>query len=186
MDKISRREALRRTSLIIGGGALGSSIVTGVLSGCKPDISKDWIPELLSIRQADLAAELVDIILPTTSTPGAKDALVHRFIDSMMAGYLSEEDRKVIFDGLKMLEEKGFKNGTDEQKYGMVKAMAEEAQIKNDHSGNSFYVMIKEMTLLGYFTSDVGANLALNYDPIPGGYEGCISLDKAGGKTWAT
>jgi len=45
---------------------------------------------------------------------------------------------------------------------------------------------MKNMTVLGYFNSEVGATMAANYDKIPGKYEGCIDIDKYGGKVWAT
>ena len=45
---------------------------------------------------------------------------------------------------------------------------------------------MKNMTVLGYFNSEVGATMATNYDKILGKYEGCIDIDKYGGKVWAT
>ena len=49
-----------------------------------------------------------------------------------------------------------------------------------------FITMMKELTLLGYFTSETGATQVLQYAPVPGAYFGCQSLAEAGGKTWAT
>jgi hypothetical protein len=43
---------------------------------------------------------------------------------------------------------------------------------------------MKELTLLGYFTSEVGATKALRYVPIPGRFDGCIPYKK-GDKAWA-
>ena len=46
---------------------------------------------------------------------------------------------------------------------------------------------MKELTLLGYFTSEPGATQVLQYRPSPGAYQACIPLAQAGnGKTWAT
>ena len=48
----------------------------------------------------------------------------------------------------------------------------------------TFFHQIKELTLLGYFTSEpVGKNV-LHYDPIPGRYDGCIPLSEVGNKSW--
>jgi hypothetical protein len=46
--------------------------------------------------------------------------------------------------------------------------------------------MTKELTLLGFFTSQVGATQVLQYVAVPGSYHACIPLEEAGnGKTWA-
>jgi hypothetical protein len=44
---------------------------------------------------------------------------------------------------------------------------------------------MKELTLLGYFTSEPGATKALRYVAVPGRYDGCIPYKK-GDKAWAT
>jgi len=49
-----------------------------------------------------------------------------------------------------------------------------------------FFNILKEITLLGYFTSETGASKVLNYDPVPGGFKGCEDLTDLGDKTWAT
>ena len=45
--------------------------------------------------------------------------------------------------------------------------------------------MMKELTLLGFFTSEIGATKALRYVAVPGKYVGCIPYNK-GDKAWAT
>ena len=50
-----------------------------------------------------------------------------------------------------------------------------------------FVLMMKELTMLGFFTSKPGATEVLQYEPVPGAYKGCLPLSEAGnGKTWAT
>ncbi|MFM8850187.1 MAG: gluconate 2-dehydrogenase subunit 3 family protein, partial [Cytophagales bacterium] len=50
-----------------------------------------------------------------------------------------------------------------------------------------FFLMAKELTLLGYFNTEVGATQVLQYEAVPGAYKGCIPLKEAGqGRTWAT
>jgi hypothetical protein len=44
---------------------------------------------------------------------------------------------------------------------------------------------MKQLTLLGYFTSEIGATQTLRYVAVPGKYEGCIPYKK-GDKAWAT
>ena len=45
--------------------------------------------------------------------------------------------------------------------------------------------LLRELTLLGYFTSEIGATQAMAYEAVPGGYRGCVDL-KPGQKAWAT
>ena len=47
-----------------------------------------------------------------------------------------------------------------------------------------YFSMMKQLTLLGYFTSEVGSTKALRYVPVPGRYEGCIPYKK-GDRAWA-
>jgi hypothetical protein len=48
-----------------------------------------------------------------------------------------------------------------------------------------YFTMMKQLTLWGYFTSEIGATKALRYVAVPGKYEGCIPYKK-GDKAWAT
>ncbi len=186
MDKINRREALQKACEIMGG-ALSTSLVMGVLAGCKADPALDWTPEALTSQEALIVAALAEQILPETSTPGARQVGVARFIDSMVAGYLPEAERNAFMDGLASLAERKFSRKTPEEQLAMVTGLAEEArQQMRDSDSKPFFLLAKEMTVLGFFTSEVGATQVLNYDPIPGGFQGCMPLDEAGGKTWAT
>ena len=47
-----------------------------------------------------------------------------------------------------------------------------------------FYTILKDLTLTGYFTSEIGCTQALEYVKVPGRYDGCITL-KPGQKAWA-
>ncbi|MBD2699616.1 gluconate 2-dehydrogenase subunit 3 family protein [Spirosoma sp. BT702] len=47
-----------------------------------------------------------------------------------------------------------------------------------------FYSILKDLTLTGYFTSEIGATQALEYVAVPGRYDGCVPL-KPGQKAWA-
>ncbi len=52
-------------------------------------------------------------------------------------------------------------------------------------SPRHYFTMMKELTLLGFFTSEPGATKALRYAAIPGKYEPCTPYKK-GDKAWAT
>ena len=56
---------------------------------------------------------------------------------------------------------------------------------KKETDPTHYFKMMKELTLLGFFTSEIGATKALRYVAVPGKYEGCIPYNK-GDKAWAT
>ncbi|NJM26523.1 MAG: gluconate 2-dehydrogenase subunit 3 family protein [Bacteroidia bacterium] len=73
-----------------------------------------------------------------------------------------------------------------EDQAAYVTAMHEEA-LKAEGGERPFIMQMKELTMLGYFTSEAGATQVLQYEAVPGAYHGCIPLSEAGnGKTWAT
>ncbi|MCB1124266.1 MAG: gluconate 2-dehydrogenase subunit 3 family protein [Verrucomicrobiae bacterium] len=185
MERIDRREALRRTSILLGG-ALSSSVVAGTISGLAAATTPDWKPKTLNAGQVRLVDELAERILPETATPGARQAGVVRFIDSMVADFLREPEREVFFKGLEKLEAIGFLEEDVPGRNKVIDALANDRSREADRDSKPFFHLVKEMTLLGFFTSEVGATQFLNYDPVPGGYRGCISLEEAGGKAWAS
>ena len=83
---MDRREALKASSLILGY-TLTAGTAAALLQGCKAETKSDWTPKTLSQEQADLLAEICEAILPKTDTPGAKDALCHRYIDEMLTNF---------------------------------------------------------------------------------------------------
>jgi len=104
---------------------------------------------------------------------------------------LNPTERTAVF---KEVEKKAFAERTrrDEQakkeqeriKQGLDKETSEHKSVPVQLQSPLFYFTIKELTLLGYFTSEIGATQALEYVPVPGRYEGCIDL-KPGQKAWA-
>jgi len=56
---------------------------------------------------------------------------------------------------------------------------------QNRFLGKSFFTTLKEYTVEGYCTSEMGATRGLAYIHIPGKYLGCIPM-QPGQKVWAT
>ena len=55
---------------------------------------------------------------------------------------------------------------------------------KKQRMSPHYFSLMKQLTLLGFFTSEVGATKALRYVPVPGRYEGCVPYKK-GDKAFA-
>ena len=194
---MDRREALKRTALLMGGMVSGPAIM-GVLKGCTAKPGIDWKPEFLSNDQASIVTQVAEIIIPRTDTPGAKDVGVPSFIDQMLKEVYSKEDQDFFISGLKEFNEGAeqeygdeFADLDDEEQTAYVTkvhAAAVEAENASDTAPKRpFILMMKELTMLGFFTSEPGATQVLQYVPVPGAYKGCIPLSEAGnGRSWAT
>jgi hypothetical protein len=120
------------------------------------------------------------VILPRTSTPGAKDAKVERFIDSMIAGWMSPGQKEMTISGLNHLISQGFTDLSFQEQTRFVQDLLYEEE------GRNFFRQFKQIAVLGLFTSETGATQILQYDEIPGAYYGCEDLEELGGRTWAT
>ena len=189
---MDRREALRKTAMLMGG-VVSVPAIMGILNGCVAKPSVNWKPLFFSEDQATLISQVSEIIIPKTDTPGAKDVGVPQFIDLMLKDVYAAEDQGKFIDGLNAFDEAVIKEYgdrfielDDEKQVSFVKKVHDEAQ-KSDSGweNRSFILKVKELTLLGFFTSEPGATQVLQYEPVPGEYKGCIPLSEVG-KTWAT
>ena len=197
---MDRREALRRTAMLMGG-ALSAPAILGVMNGCAAKPTIDWKPEFLSPEQGETITRLTEIIIPATDTPGAKETGVPAFIDKMLKDVYSKAEQDRFIEGLKAFEERAENEAGDkfmeldaEEQTSFVTKVHEDDVQKFSTSRYArppvpkpFLLTVKEMTLLGFFTSEAGATQVLQYQAVPGGYNGCVPLSEAGnGKTWAT
>ena len=190
---IDRREALRRAALVLGG-ALSTSTIAGVLAGCEERRTPDgaWTPRALTVDQLDLVATIAEHILPETDSPGARAVGVHRFIDAMLADSSPDEERRRFLAGLADVDARarqshgrGFlRCATHEQRSLLDQLDREAFAAPLDRAATPFFRTMKELTLVGYYTSEAGAVRELRHAPVPGRFEGCVPLDQIG-RTWA-
>jgi hypothetical protein len=196
METIDRREALKKTAWIMGA-AVSASTVAAFLQSCKSAPDLNYKPVFFTEDQARIVSELAEVIIPKTDTPGAKDVGVPNFIDLMLKECYKEEDQKSFLEGLAKFDADAKAAYGDsfiylkpEQKLEFVKKANEAAiaEVKKDPAAKRpFILTAKEMTMLGFFSSEPGATQVLQYVAVPGSYKGCIPLSEAGnGKTWAS
>lgn len=212
MSAIDRREALKRTAALLGG-VISIPTMSAVLSGCQPSGSgSDWSPAALSDHQNDLVIAISEHIIPATDTPGAKAAQVNRFIDGMLAESFLEKDRTQFLDGLDAVDARSqemhgapFLDTSAEQQVALLEALDEEAHDPQTSQNIEsppyyrdddlpadapppeeapFFRMMKELTLIGYYTSEIGATQELRFDPVMGRYDPCVPLEEIG-RAWA-
>jgi gluconate 2-dehydrogenase gamma chain len=194
---MDRREALKRTAWIMGG-MVSAPAIMGVLNGCTAKQTIDWKPVFFNEDQGILIGQVTEIIIPKTDTPGAKETGVPGFIDQMLKEVYSKEDQDTYMEGLKAFDDAAKKEYGDpfnelsaENQAAFVKKVHDEAVDAEKNTKPApkrpFILMTKELTMLGYFTSEPGATQVLQYEAVPGSYKGCIPVSEAGnGKTWAT
>lgn len=188
-NKIDRKEAIKRAGLLLGGVVFAPNIL-GVLNGCSATPG-EWTPKLFSEKQARLVTALADVILPADDYPAASELGVPEFIETIVDEVYNEEETQEFLDGLDRFAndytanlDADFFDGNDNEKYDFTYYQNRLA-VEEDPESNPFILTFKQLTLLGYFTSEVGASEVLRYTPVPGRFDGCIPFEEVG-KTWAT
>ena len=164
---MNRREALERIALVLGA-SLGAPAVAR--AAAEALLTDSYAPRALTPAQLEQVATIADEIIPRTDTPGARDAGVHRFIDTMLAEYYTKPERDRFITGL------------DAVKGSTTLATTLEQLDRDGH--DQFFRMMKELTILGYYTSQPGATKELRYVQVPGRYDGCVPFP-ATGRAWA-
>ncbi|MEM6345526.1 MAG: gluconate 2-dehydrogenase subunit 3 family protein [Bacteroidota bacterium] len=188
---MDRREALKHSAVILG--MVSASSVLGVMSGCKAGRTIDWKPSVLTEEQAKLVGDIAERIIPKSDTPGAIEAGVDAFIDAMLNGYLKEDEVAAFMTGLvevdaisNSLYEKKFMDLKPEEQDAVLTEIAEhEDKLAGEARAIAFFPKIKELTITGYFTSELVAEKHLNYRPVPGQFVGCVDIAEVGNIVWA-
>ena len=211
---MNRRDALMRVATLVGATvalpALGHSAMADKLEASAAQRLATGKPVLFTADQDALVADLADVIIPTTKTPGAKAAKVNEIIDMVLKDCYKQPDQQRFIDGLTQTQKlsqdaygktfsqldntqridimKKLEADAKTQKADMARAVAgqQDVQMPRGKRNNvtPFFSMLKDLTLMGYFTSEIGATQALEYVAVPGRYDGCVPL-KPGQKAWA-
>ena len=196
---MNRREALKRIAFLMGG-TVSAAAILAIEKGYAATTAAGSRPAVLNPPQLAVVSAVAEIMIPRTDTPGAIDVGVPGFIDLMLKEVYTQEDRNRYLAGLAQLDAAGqgehrrkFVALEPTQQIALVRqvhdtAVAEErrSQRAGGHLQRPFILMTKELTLLGFFTSEVGATRILQYAAIPGSYHACIPLEEAGnGRSWA-
>lgn len=191
---MNRRDALSRVALLFGGTIIGAEFF---LSGCKNPDAKSAGTMDFSEKNIAFLDEVAETILPETpSSPGAKAAKVGDFMKTMVTDCYEEKDQKIFMEGIGKLNDAAkkkydntFDKLTPEQRKEFLIGLDKEAKdyttSKKEGDPNHYFTLMKQLTILGFFTSKIGATQALNYIPVPGRWEGCIEYKK-GDKAYAT
>jgi hypothetical protein len=184
---MNRREMLRYTALISGGVA-SASFATVYLSGCTNPTREVSDLHFFEPEQFDLVSRLADTILPRTSSPSATDVNVHYTIDTMI-GRVFDMDFKSNF----RQKWNKFENHLTEREFlqleqsGRVNILRN-LELNRDSEleiARQVYFELKQQVIAYYLTTEKISREHLNYLPVPGYYEPCISVDEVANTAWA-
>lgn len=186
---LSRREAIARIAVLMGGAVIGSEIM---LHGQTTPATAGN----LTFTSAEIALldEIGETIIPTTNTPGAKAVQIGAFMVSMVNECYEEPNRAAFKAGLpKVHAAATAKFGHDflaaspiERTAVLNELDAEQRRYtltKTKDDPAHYFRMMKQLTLLGYFTSETGATQALRFTEVPGRYDGNAPYRK-GDRAW--
>ena len=196
---MQRRKAIQ---LLLGTAALPllPRDVFALLRQVHSDLPAAPALKTLNPHQDATVTTMAELIIPQTDTPGAKATRVNEFIDLILSEWFDEEERAGFLAGLAKVDTqanelygKDFVDCSPLQQKQLMTAFDEDltelrqAEIhpaRRRHAvpaGKSFFYAMKQLTLVGYFTSEQGARQALHYEIIPSQHVQCAPLPEEEG-----
>jgi hypothetical protein len=192
---IDRREAIRRVSALLGGIAFvgGSTLITACERGQRASSAGAGTFTTEDIGFLD---EVAETILPETKTPGAKAAKVGAFMAMMVTDTYDEPDQQIFRGGMRQLDAAcqtmhrvSFMAASPAQRLALLEQLDREQKAHMDarvgEAPAHYFRMMKELTLLGYFTSEIGYTQAMRYLESPGRFDPCVPYTP-GETIWAS
>lgn len=181
-ELLQRRELLKRAAWLLGG-AVSAPAALAILQGCSATepAAAPVALKVLSAAQLALVAEIAETMIPKTTTSGAKDAGVPAFIDSALDAVYKKEDQERFvaglndFDAAAKAADRSFIDRDPADRAAFLKQALESA-LAGPKDPKPFILMARELTLLGFFTSQPGITENMQYEPVPTVYHGCVPL----------
>jgi len=151
----------------------------------------------LNPHQNLTVTSIAEIIIPQTNTPGAKAARVNEFIDLILTEWYDEEEKSTFLTGLtdvdsraRDLHGKDFVECGEQQQVEILQALddevaapTEDVRRRRSHPPQkNFFFMMKQLTLVGYYTSQIGFEQELHGEIIPSRHAGCVPLEEEAAK----
>jgi glucoside 3-dehydrogenase (cytochrome c) hitch-hiker subunit len=200
---LNRRDLIRAALLAAAASALGPSfsLAQAIESGLTPAArgedgaafltDPNWKPAFLNDHQNESLILLSDVIIPATDTPGAKAALVNRYLDLLVSVQPSEFQEEFVaalqsIDSESQTEfGKDFRELSREDQIWLLTAWAYPQQSshwteRNDpHTrpadlAQEHFHRLKALIAAGYYGSEIGQKeLGWDGEITHGPYQGC-------------
>jgi hypothetical protein len=206
---ITRREAAQRVVAMLGGLAIAGGDEAWAFTAEEAARAQAAAEGTTLFSAADVALldEIAETILPETSTPGAKAAKTGAFMALMVTDVYTDSEQQVFREGMRTLEDackarsgNGFMQTTPGERLALLEALDREQKTAMEERTSArtrypapppaedqpahYFRMMKELALLGYYTSEIGYTKAMRYRETPGRYEPDVPL-APGEKSWA-
>jgi hypothetical protein len=182
---MNRRDALKSFVLAMGGAMVGANVI---LTGCAPENQIQGLD--FSPKDIAFLDEIGEAIIPTTDTPGAKATKIGEFMVMMVKETYNAEQQEAFVNGLNALRSdfktatgKDFMEVSVEERTAYLNDL-HKAALASEDKDPKVVLMLKDLTVLGYFTSEIGATQQLRYVETPGKYDPCMEY-KPGDKVFA-
>jgi len=162
LHTMDRRTAISRIGIMLGG-TLSASTLSALVAGCSAPPDDRFAPQFLSREQLERVARMADAIIPDTDTPGARGAGVHRFIDTMLAEYYPRREAqnfRSLFDAFSASHD--LDSLSDQE---LTARLSGVDQRWAEGEENEVWARIKEWTITGYYTSEIGMTQELRLMP---------------------
>jgi hypothetical protein len=209
-NTITRRDVIQRVTAMLGGVALAGGDRLLAFSFDDEALTRTLAQGVGAFSAADVALldEIAETILPETATPGAKAAKTGAFMALMVTDVYTDRSREVFRTGMRQLDESctaatgvAFMSATPAQRLTVLQALDREQKAAMDarlpapanryppqvaafDEPAHYFRMMKELALLGFFTSEIGCTRALRYIEAPGRFDPCAP-HKPGDRSWA-
>lgn len=200
---MNRRDLIKLVGVITGGSMIGGQFF---LSGC--NAGGKAAGGAFNETNLALLNEIGETIIPTTNTPGAKAANVAEFMRILVTDCYTQAEQEAFIKGIdeidvvsNKLHKNDFVKCTPEQRHDILVSLEKEAKEYNHKvweadkperekfkaekrpynfvaSPKHYYSMMRQMTIAGYFNSEIGAKQALEYLPVPGKFDGAYPYKK--------
>lgn len=200
-----KRRALLKKMALASGCIVATPTLLDLLVSCQKTSNLGCKPLFLDEKQAFVVGNLVDLILPTSETVGAIDVQVPQFIDLVLNDVLSKKEQAIFLKGAAFFHTKFetmfdkavlrgtknefltllsnyFKLSLKEKKQVFELLEKEESVVDNIelYAIYKYLTCIRHYTLFGYYTSKKVGTEILNYNPVPGEYNGCVPVVEVG------
>jgi hypothetical protein len=187
---ITRREAIKQVTAMLGGVVFVGSgdLLTAVEHAhARVTASRKQIGAFTA-QDVALLDEVADTILPETKTPGAKAAHTGAFMAVMVTDTYDEGQQALFRDGMGKLNDASFMTKSPAQRLAFLEQLDREQKAYMDSRAQGapphYFRLMKELTLFGYFTSEIGCTQAMRYRETPGRFDPCVPYT-SGETTWA-
>ncbi|MFC0184447.1 Gluconate 2-dehydrogenase subunit 3 [Pseudarcicella hirudinis] len=173
---MERRSALKNMAMAAGGLI---NLPSWANSWDKTTVQNHQLK--VSASQEAILAEIVETIIPTTDTPGAKTLGIHQFAMKMVADCYDKIAQDNFRKGINTVEElsktsfgKSLTECDATQKNKIIQDISE----SKDADTQSFYKLIKGLTIQGYLKSEYVLSNLLIYELVPARFHGCVPVKK--------